>query len=526
MNEFDTLKDLAVEGTLSRRGFLAAASAAGISAGLGAGMMAAPAWAQETPKKGGTLRIGMEGGSASDSMDPRTYADSIPIAFSLALTNGLIEIDWDGKAKGEILESWEVAPGAARWIFNVRKGVKFNSGKALDADDVLYSIALHTGETKSPAKGFLKQIKEMKKVNSHQIEMILEAGNADLPYVLSDYHLIVVPNGHTNWSGIDGTGAYKLEAFEPGVRVLLKNRGDYWKPNRGNFDAVEILYIVDKVARTAALQSGKVDAVQRLDARTVGLLARDPKLKVVSSKGTGNRYCFVAHCNTGPYDNKDLRLALKYGIDRQKIIDTVFAGHASVGNDHTLGPANLHFNKNVTRPYDPDKAAFHFKKAGAPSNIELQTSEGAWASAVDCAALYQEALKKAGVTINVKKVSGDGYWDNVWLKQPFSAVYWANRPTADVAFSIQFQKDSPWNDTKWTNDEFEKLLLAARPELDEGKRAQLYGRAQELIAEEGGMVCFAISDYLDGYSTKLKGNGPHPRYDLCDQRLAEVGWFA
>jgi len=470
----------------------------------------------------------MEGGGPSDSLDPRTYADSIPIAYSLAIMNGLIEISSSGKAEGELLESWETKPGATQWIFNVRKGVKFSNGKTLDADDIIYSIGLHTGETKSPAKAILAQISEIKKLSDSQIQFTLTDGNADFPYVLSDYHLMVVPNGFTDWSKPVGTGGYTLESFEPGVRVILKRKGEYWKKDRANFDAVEIRYITDKTARTSALQSGQIDAANRLDPRTVNLLKKDPKLNIVRTEGTGNRFCFVARVTDAPYDNKDLRLALKYGIDRKKIIDQVYAGYASPGNDHTLDALNPYYNKTLPqRAYDPEKAAFHFKKAGlANAKLELQTSDGAWASAVDCAQLYQESLKKAGISLDIKKVAADGYWDNVWLKVPFCAVYWGRRPTADLVFSTVYKSGSSWNDSNWSNAEFDKLVVAARAELDEKKRKEMYFRCQELISEDGGMICFAIGDYLDGYSKKVLGAAPHARYDLNDQRIAEKGWFA
>ena len=529
MNDLEKLHTLAVQSRMSRRDFVARATALAAGATAGTALLTGNVLAQtKTPKKGGTLRVGMEGGSASDSLDPRTYSDSIMIAASLTLMNGMIEIGNDGKPKGELLESWEVKPGATEWIFNVRKGIKFTSGKTLDADDIRYSIGLHMGETKSPAKGLLQQIKEVKKLSDTQVQFTLESGNADFPSVLTDYHLVVVPNGFTDWSKPDGTGAFALEKFEPGVRITFKNKGSYWKPGRGNFEAVEILYINDKAARTSALQSGKIDSANRLDARTVNLLARDPKLNIVRTKGTGNRFCFVSQVTASPFNNKDLRLALKHGIDRKKIVDTVFNGFATLGNDHTLDANNPYYNKQMPqRAYDPDKAAFHFKKSGlAGTAIELQTSEGAWSSAVDCASLYQESLKKAGINLNVKKVAADGYWDNVWLKQPFCAVYWGSRPTADIQLSTTFKSDSNWNDTKWKNDEFDKLILAARIELDEKKRGELYGRCQELIADDGGMVCFAIGDYLDGYTKKVMGNDPHPRYDLADNRIAETGWFA
>ena len=526
MNEWERLQQAALTGRATRREFLRGAAALGISTALASGLMVKAGWA-DTPKKGGTLRMGMEGGSPSDSLDPRTYADSVMIAASLAIMNCLVEFDSAGNPTGELFESWDVKPGAAEWVFNVRQGIKFSNGKTLDAEDCIYSIQIHRGETKSPAKGILEQIKEIKALSPTQVGITLSSGNADFPVILGDYHLVVVPKDFTDWQKPIGTGAYTLESFEPGVRLTFKNRGDYWKPGRGNFDMIELRNIQDVAARTAALQSGEVDAVNRLDARTVNLLMKDSNLKVVRTKGTGNRFCFVARVTDKPYDNKDLRTALKYGIDREKIIESVYSGYAVPGNDHNLDALNPFYNTAMPqRKYDPDKAAFYFKKAGVSAPLELQTSEGAWGSAVDCASLYQQALKKAGINLDVKKVSADGYWDNVWLKVPFCAVYWGRRMSADQAFSQVFGDTSDWNDTNWKVPEFQQLIKDARVETDQAKRKELYWKAQEMIADDGGFICFAITDYLDGYSNKVRGNEPHARYDLNDNRIAEKGWFA
>jgi peptide/nickel transport system substrate-binding protein len=519
---------LAAKSAMSRRDFVQLAIATGLTLTAAEGLFTGIA-AAATPKKGGTFKIGMEGGSASDSLDPRTYADSVMIAASLACMNCLVEIDNAGNPTGELFESWSAKPGAAEWSFKVRQGIKFSNGKTLDAEDCIYSIQLHRGETKSPAKGILEQIKEIKAVSPSEVAFTLTGGNADFPAILADYHLVVVPKDFKDWQKPIGTGAYTLESFEPGVRLVFKNRGDYWKKGRGNFDTVEIRNMQDATARTAALQSGAVDAVNRLDPRTVKLLQKNTKLNVVRTKGTGNRFCFVSRVTDAPFDNKELRLALKYGIDRPKIISSVMNGFGVPGNDHTLDALNPFYNASMPqRKYDPDKAAFHFKKAGlaAGTKIELQTSEGAWAQADDCAALYQESLKKAKIDLSIKKVSKDGYWDNVWLKVPFCAVYWGRRPTADLSFSTVFGSASSWNDSNWKRPEFDKLLVEARVELDNAKRKELYGKAQEMIAEDGGMICFAISDYLDGYTKKVMGVEPHARYDMNDNRIAEKGWFA
>jgi peptide/nickel transport system substrate-binding protein len=356
MDNWEQLQQAALTGRMTRRDFISRAAALGIGTSLATGILAKAGYA-ETPKKGGTLRLGMEGGSPSDSLDPRTYADSVMIAASLSCMNCLIEFDSKGNPTGELFESWEVKPGAAEWVFNVRKGIKFSNGKTLDAEDCIYSIQIHRGETKSPAKGILSQIQEIKALSPTQVGITLSSGNADFPVILGDYHLVVVPKDFTDWQKPIGTGAYTLESFEPGVRLVFKNRGDFWKPNRGNFDSVEIRNIQDVAARTSALQSGEIDGCNRLDARTVKLLMKDPNLHVTRTKGTGNRFCFVARVTDAPYTNKDPRLALKYGIDREKIIESVYNGSPSPATTN-LDALILLQHAMPQRKIRPDKAAF------------------------------------------------------------------------------------------------------------------------------------------------------------------------
>ena len=103
----------------------------------------------------------------------------------------------------------------------------------------------------SEAKALLADITDIKKTSPTQIQITMSKGNIDLPYNLSDYHIIVVPNGFTDWSKPDGTGAFTMEEFQPGVRFVAKKKpGNYWKPNRGNFDRVELIYIGDANQRT------------------------------------------------------------------------------------------------------------------------------------------------------------------------------------------------------------------------------------------------------------------------------------
>ncbi len=501
--------------------------AGGAALGLGAALPLA-AQAQGVPKKGGTLRMGMSGGSASDGLDFRTWADIIMAGTGLMLWNQLVEIADNGDAVGELAASWETKPGAKEWIFNLRKGITFTSGKTFDADDVIYSIGLHTGEGKSPAKVLLQDVSEIKKLSPTQVQFTLKNGNAEFPYILTDWHLLMVPKGFTNWSKPDGTGAFTLESFQPGIRSLFKRKpGAYWKPGRGNFDAVELRYLIDNAARTQALLTGQVDVINRVDPKAAATFVKSPKHFLSRTPAAGQRYCFVAHVDEDPYRNRDVMLSLKYGIDRQKIVQNVFSGYAVPGLDHLVGPTQKFCSKNVKPyPYDPEKAKFHLKKSGYTGPVELQVSEGAFPGATDAAIVFQESYAKAGGKLSVKRVSGDGYWDNVWPKVPFCAVYWGPRPTADLQLTTVFTSDAAWNDTHYRSPEVDNLLKDARVELNVSKRQGMYDRIQQLLHEEAGMITFVVGDYLDAATTKLKGLTPSARFDMGDQRIAEKGWFA
>src|SRR5581483_3247135 len=126
---------------MTRRRFMQGTAAGGALALAGcAAQGAKTAAVAQNPN---ALRLGLGGGSTTDSLDPRTYTDSFSLVVGYQIMNGLIELDENGQATPELLESWEAKPGAAEWVFNTRKGITFHNGKTLDADDVIYSINLH-----------------------------------------------------------------------------------------------------------------------------------------------------------------------------------------------------------------------------------------------------------------------------------------------------------------------------------------------------------------------------------------------
>jgi peptide/nickel transport system substrate-binding protein len=210
-----------------------------------------------------------------------------------------------------------------------------------------------------------------------------------------------------------------------------------------------------------------------------------------------------------PFDDNNVRLALKYGINREEMVEKILFGYGEVGNDHPIGSGQRYYNKDLAqREYDPDKAKFHLKKAGLDSlAVDLSAADAAFGGAVDAAVLYQNSAKKAGINLTVKREPNDGYWADVWMKKPFCAVYWSGRPVEDQMFSTAYASGAAWNDTFWENARFNELLVAARAELDDEKRRAMYYEMQEILHNDGGTVIPMFASYVFATNDKLDFGG-------------------
>lgn len=527
MGELDFLAQQHARGLLSRRELLGRALALGVAGPALTTLLArTEAFAAETPKAGGTLRLGLGGGSTTDSLNPLSYTDSVMIDVGFGIFNGLVENGADNRPVPELAEKFEAKDGAKEWIFTLRKGVQFHNGKEFDADDAVYSLNLHRGDTKSGAAGPMKAVADVKKLDKYQISVVLSDGDADFPIVLTDYHILMVPNGFTDWGKPIGTGAFTVDSFDPGVRIRLKKAGTYWKKDRGHLDAVEVTVINDNSARMNALISGQVDAINRADPKTVSRIEKSPTLEIVRAAG-GWFPVMAMQVDKDPFTNLDLRKAIKFAMDREQMIKALFSGYGSLGNDHPVPRSDPYFNSQLAQlKHDPEKAKFHFKKAGVSNpKIVLQASDAAFNGAVDMATLLQASAAKSGITIDVKKEPADGFWDNVWLKGAFVSSYWGGRPAATQMLSVAFKAGAPWNETHWNNEKFEKLLAGAKAEVDEAKRKNLIWECQALLSDEGGALIPCFRDWLDAHNKKVGGHTPHSGFDMDNGRIAEKAFL-
>jgi peptide/nickel transport system substrate-binding protein len=506
------------------------AAALGISTGL-AMAMANKALA-DTPKRGGSLRIGLGHGSTSDSLDPGTWTNNFTaLACGGSLSNSLTQIDVKANAVPDLCEDFDASDNVKTWAFKLRKGLTFHNGKTVTPEDVVASFRHHMGEnTKSAVKTLLTSVVDIKADGPTTVRFTLSHGNADFPYLVSDVHFAIMPaneGGGVNWESGVRTGPFILERYDPGVTMTLKRNPNYHVADRPYFDEVKILTIADVTARTNAIITGEVDFIDRVDLKTLDRLKRNSNLSILEVAGYGH-YVFSMNVTAPPFDNVDVRLALKYAVDRKEVAKKIFFDHATLGNDDPIARSIKYaIDPQPQFTYDPEKAKFHLQKAGLSSlKVDLSAADAAFAGCLDTAVLYREHAAKAGIEINVVREPNDGYWDNVWMKKPWTASYWSGRPTCDWMFSTGYAADSAANETFWKNPRFNHLLMAARSEAEDSKRAGMYAEMQQLVHDDGGVIALVFNNYVSAHTRKLAHGDVASFWDLDGLKLTERWWFA
>lgn len=531
MNELEYWTQQIKQSRIDRREFLGRAAALGVSTALATSLLAKEGIAQEG-KKGGSARFGLAHGATTDTLDPANYPDTgTQVPFWGSMSNSLTEVDASGNVQPDLAETMEPTDDAKAWIFKLRKGLTFHNGKDVTATDVIASYRHHMGaDSKSVAKSVLQPVTDIKADGKDTVIFTLAGPDADFPYKASDYHIPIMPakdGGTADWESGVRTGPFVFGSWEPGVRAKLKRFPNYHKSGLPYFDDVEFLTIPDVAARNNALISGEVHWIGRPDLKTLGLLQRNPEIAISEVTGYAH-YVFPMQVNQPPFDNVDVRTALKWALNREEIAKKVFLGHAQPGNDNPIAPSVKYaIDPKPKFAYDPEKAKFHLKKAGLSTlKVDLSVADAAFNGAVDAAVLYQEHAKPAGIEINVVREPSDSYWSDVWLKKPWCASYWSGRPSIDWFVTTVYAKGAAWNETAWDNARFNELLVAARGETDQKKRADMYAEMQQLIHDDGGVVVIVFNNIVEAYSKKLAHGQIAANWEADGFRIAERWWFA
>jgi peptide/nickel transport system substrate-binding protein len=505
---------------LSRRALLRGGAAAGLTIAAG-GILAACGSAPKSPAttattaaatdgaavKGGRLRIGIIGGGASETLNFNQALAEMDTARALNLFEGLTDFDADGKSYNVLAEELSPNADASVWTVKVRPDVQFHNGKPLTADDVVFSLRyMLDPANKAQGAGSLTGLKpaNVRKKDAMTVELRLDRPNAFLSDVLGDRAVKIFAQG-TDFTHPVGTGPFKFESWKRGDRSLFLKHDGYWG-GAPNLDELELVSISDANARVNALRAGQIDGLSQADLTLVDTITGDPSLALLEKVG-GQYTALYVDSTAKPFTDNNVRQALRLMCDREQMVSNALRGKGKIGNDIPCWFDAFYASDIPQRPHDPEQAKALLKKAGLENaTFELQTSDPAPAM-LEASTLFAQQAKQAGLTVKLRKWPTDQYYAKAFNHYPFAMTNWGGRPLSSQ-IALAYLKTSPYNETKWIDPQFEKLIRSAFATPDTDKRTPIMAEAQRLLFDRGATVIWGFLPNIDAVSTKVHGITP------------------
>lgn len=518
--------------TFSRRRFLSTAS--GGLALLGAGALSACGTGSAVsrpsgpPRRGGTLRVGVTGGGAADTLDPHIPATNPDIARTINLYEPLLGRDHDYNLEFLVAESLTPSPDARVWTATLRDGIRFHDGRPVTSADVVATFARITDpdDPKNGAASLQDILDEVVPSGDRTVEFRLTEPVSVFDDFLAQYSLGVVPADFDLNDPI-GTGPFRVSTFTEGLQSTFLRNEYYWREGQPYVDELILTNFAEDDARINALLSTQVDAIDQVPVALVEVLRSDPRIRVFTSE-TGTWLPFTMRVDRPPFDDVRVRQALRLVVDRDQMINQVVSGKARLGND-LYSPFDPAYAKEIPqRRADFAKARQLLAEAGKENlRIELVTAP-IQAGVVEAAQVFQQQAKQAGVTVDIRRLDTTTFFGDNYTKWDFAqSFYYTRNYLPQVAASSL--PDSPYNETHFNDPEFISLIKRARGTVDRAKRDALLEQAQRIEHELGGNIIWGFVDTVDAHQVYVAGFEPDrtgislSKYQFRQVWLAEGG---
>jgi peptide/nickel transport system substrate-binding protein len=476
-------------------------------------------------RSGGSLRVGVQGGGADDSIDAHIPATIPDISRVFQLYEPLAGRDIKSDFELVLAESIEPEKGATAWTIRLKPGITFHNGKPVTAGDVLFSLG-RIIDPKDPKTGAASigyiDLDRSRKLDKRTVRLQLKFANVGFPDDLGQYFNSIVPTDYDPTKPV-GTGPFMFDSFQAGQRSVFKKFPDYWRDGVPRVDEVTIIDFPEDTPRVNALLSGQVDAITNLPSGQIAQVKSNDQFKVLISE-TGGWQPFTMRVDQAPFKDVKVRQAMRLLVDREQMISQVLSGQGRAAND-LYSPYDPAYNNDLPqRKQDLDQAKSLLKQAGQSDlSVELVTSP-VFQGIVEAAQVIAEQAKGAGVTIKVRKVDTGTFYGDNYLSWTFAQDFWATRTYLSQVAQGSLP-DSPYNETHWKDPEFLELIAQARAELDDAKRTELLKAAQKIEWERGGLIVWSFGNQIDAYNTTVGGFEPAKSgFPLTNYGFGRVGF--
>jgi peptide/nickel transport system substrate-binding protein len=487
-------------------------------AGLAASAAVLPraAFAQTTPRRGGILRVSVD--QAVARLNPLLTRVNPEYLVAEMLYSGLTRLGGDMTPLPDLALSWASNPELTQWTFRLRPGVTFHDGSALTAADVVASFrAMLDPATASPARTNIGPVESIEANAAGEVVFKLRGPSADMPVMLAYTNARIVPEAvlKADIRRLDreaiGTGPFKLVRFEPERQIVVERNPAYYDPARPYLDRVEVMVFPDPTAEGSALVSGNVDLMMGVQPAEFARLQRAAGVTMLRTP-SGQFLNVNMGCDAAPFDDVRVRRALALCVDRSAMVNFTAEGLGSVGNDSPMNAAYTYYVERPQRAAAIAQARQLLASAGHGGGLRATLiASDRPGTRTQMAVALREMARPAGFDIAVQTMPHATYLDQVWRKGNFYVGLYNMQPTADGIFSLLYTSNAAWNETRWNNAAFDRLIAEGRGTIDTARRREIYGRAQAMMHDEVPSIIPVFFDLLGARRAYVQGYALHPR---------------
>ena len=431
-------------------------------------------------------------GVGLDSLHPYAYSGGGISGIWQHVIEPLIEMDFSRKEYvGVLAESWEFQ--GKKWIFHLRKNVRFHDGSLLTSRDVLFSIDRMTHDRKSMQASNFAEVTGVEAPDNYTVTITTKQPSAVLLERLNNRFIVSQSATEKNANELDnykiGTGPYKLVSWQRAGNLVLARNDAYWGP-KPEINEVVFKTVKEEAARVAGLMAGQADVISNLPIEEIDRVQNSPRARVEKVPGY-RMYFLVMNVTHKPFDNKLVRQAFSYSIEPSVILKHVFEGNGYALNG-PLSSNMIGYDPGVRRyPYDPKKARELLGKAGYPKGMEvkLYLSPDRHLKGKEVCQVIARQLSESGIKVELVPQEYPIYWGRDGVNGGKLAFYYAGRSAYDAdTFYDQYFHTGVTKRTGYSNPELDRLIEEEQQTGDYKKRVSLLQQAGRIVMEEAVVV--------------------------------------